>query len=84
MSKIISHRSTELGLRLPAPPIPRGEYVSVIVHGGIAYVSGQVSRAELAVITGPASSETPSSIATAAAHAWVLRALSALENGKRF
>ena len=79
MSKIISQRLTELGLRLPEPPIPRGEYVSVVVHGGIAYVSGQVSRADLAVITGPASSETPSSTAAAAAHVCVLRALSALE-----
>jgi enamine deaminase RidA (YjgF/YER057c/UK114 family) len=48
MSKIISQRLTELGLRLPEPPIPCGEYVSAVVHEGIAYVSGQVSRAELA------------------------------------
>lgn len=34
MSKIVSHRLTELGLRLPEPPIPRGEYVSIVVHGG--------------------------------------------------
>jgi hypothetical protein len=34
MSKIISQRMTELGLRLPEPPTPRGEYVSVVFHGG--------------------------------------------------
>jgi hypothetical protein len=34
MSNIISQRLTDPGLHLPEPPIPRGEYVSVVVHGG--------------------------------------------------
>jgi hypothetical protein len=34
MSKVMSQCLTELGLRLPEPLIPHGEYVSVVVHGG--------------------------------------------------
>jgi hypothetical protein len=58
MSKMISQRLTELGLRLPEPPIPRGEYVSVVVHEGIAYVSGQVSRSYRVNLNHKASSIT--------------------------
>jgi hypothetical protein len=31
MSNVIGQRLTEPGLRLLEPPIPRGEYVSVVV-----------------------------------------------------
>jgi len=37
---IVHKRLAELGLHLPEPPEPRGEYVAAVVHGGIAYVSG--------------------------------------------
>lgn len=67
-----------LGLPLPEPPAPRGKYSSVTVHGGIAYVSGQVSRLKDDVITGPVDENTPSEVLKLAAEACVLRALSAL------
>ncbi len=37
-----SERLRELGLELPPPPRPAGTYVPVVVHGGLAWVSGQV------------------------------------------
>lgn len=38
----IADRLTELGLVLPPPVAPRYAYDAVVVHGGIAYVSGQL------------------------------------------
>ncbi len=37
-----SERLRELGLELPPPPRPAGTYVPVVVHDGLAWVSGQV------------------------------------------
>ena len=37
-----SHRLTELGLILPTPARPAFKYVPVVVHGGLAFVSGQL------------------------------------------
>jgi enamine deaminase RidA (YjgF/YER057c/UK114 family) len=31
----------DLGIRLPEPPTPKGNYVPGLVHGGILYLSGQ-------------------------------------------
>lgn len=75
----ISKRLSELGLQLPEVPRPRGAYVPVVVHANIAYVSGQVSREGEATIRGPATSTTAPEIVIKAAHACVLRALSALD-----
>ena len=44
MTVDLDGRLALLGLELPLPPVPRGAYESVVIHGGIAYVSGQVSR----------------------------------------
>ncbi len=35
-------RLQELHLTLPPPPTPKGTYVPVLVHGGFAFVSGQI------------------------------------------
>lgn len=35
-------RLAEIGIVLPEPPAPAGAYVPVAVHGGTAYVSGQI------------------------------------------
>jgi enamine deaminase RidA (YjgF/YER057c/UK114 family) len=35
-------RLAERGIHLPPPPAPRGTYVPVTVHGGVAYVAGQI------------------------------------------
>ncbi len=76
---IVHKRLAELGLHLPEPPEPRGEYVAAVVHGGIAYVSGQVSREGQQVIAGPVTPDTPPAIVAQAARACVLRALSVLD-----
>jgi hypothetical protein len=36
----IENRLNELGLELPAPIVPPGNYELVKVHGGLAYVAG--------------------------------------------
>lgn len=79
----IRDRVEAFGLKLPSPPAPRGAYTAAVMHGGIAYVSGQVSRIGEETITGPVDEHTAPIIIRQAAHACVLRALStlaALEN----
>lgn len=71
-------RLAGLGLHLPDPPRARGEYVPVVVHGNVAYVSGQVSRVGDAVIAGPVRDDTPPDVVAKAGRACVARALSAL------
>jgi len=75
----VRERLAVLGLHLPEPPAPRREYVAAVVHGGLAYVSGQVSREGQQVITGPVTPDTPPAVLVHAARACVLRALSVLE-----
>jgi enamine deaminase RidA (YjgF/YER057c/UK114 family) len=74
----IAERLAELGLQLPDPPQPQGEYVPVVVHDGIAQVSGQVSRQGDTVIVGPVTADTPPGVVAHAGQACTLRALSAL------
>lgn len=38
----VSERLSELGIELPTPAPPAGLYNPVVVHGDVAYVSGQV------------------------------------------
>ena len=74
----IAARLAQLGLELPLTPLPRGAYVSAVVHDGIAYVSGQLSRVGDEVIAGPVSQTTPPVVMRHAARTCVLRALSVL------
>lgn len=78
MTTDIAGRLTQLGMTLPLAPSPRGAYVGVVIHDGIAYVSGQVSRVGDEVITGPVDHDTPPDIIRLAAQTCVLRALSVL------
>ena len=43
-------RLTELGIELPPPPKALASYVPVRIHGGLAYVSGQVASVDGAVV----------------------------------
>lgn len=74
----VAERLAGLGLRLPDPPQPRGEYVPVVVHDGTAHVSGQVSRWDDTVIAGPVTADTPPEVVAQAGQACTLRTLSAL------
>jgi len=76
----VKQKLADLGLQLPEPPEPRGEYVPVVVHENVAYVSGQVSREGSGVISGPVSGDTEAELVSRAAEACVLRTLSALEH----
>ncbi len=71
-------RLAELGMTLPPLPSPRGAYVGTVIHGGIAYVSGQVSRIGDELISGPVDYDTLPDIIQHAARTCVLRALSVL------
>ncbi len=48
----IDQRLSELGITLPQPAAPVAAYVPVVVAGGFAYVSGQVSSENGEMITG--------------------------------
>lgn len=48
----IAGRLVELGITLPKPAAPVASYVPVVVHGGMAYVSGQIAFRDGQVITG--------------------------------
>lgn len=78
MENNLRTRLGELGFQLPEAPRPRGKYIGVTVHNGIAYVSGQVSRLGGDVICGPVDENTSSHTIKLAAETCVLRALSAL------
>jgi enamine deaminase RidA (YjgF/YER057c/UK114 family) len=52
MAGRIEARLAELGLTLPDAPAPAANYVPFVVAGDIVYVSGQVSMAEGAFLTG--------------------------------
>lgn len=47
---MIQQRLQALGIELPLPATPKFAYVPVVVHGGIAYVSGQLPWVEGALI----------------------------------
>lgn len=74
----IRDRVEAFGLKLPSQPAPRGAYTASVIHDGIAYVSGQVSRIGDETITGPVDEHTAPIVIREAAQACILRALSAL------
>ena len=48
----IEEKLAELGLTLPQPAAPVAAYVPVVISGGMAYVSGQVSMKDGVLIKG--------------------------------
>jgi enamine deaminase RidA (YjgF/YER057c/UK114 family) len=67
------------GLTLPAPPTPRGTYVPVVVHGTLAFVSGQiVTDASGVVRPGLVDQDVPAEAARELAAKATLQGLSAL------
>ena len=69
----------QLGIVLPEPPAPRGQYVPAVVHDNVVYISGQLSRVGDYTLTGPVTSATSQHDIERAARVCVLRALSALD-----
>ncbi|WP_338570168.1 RidA family protein [Pseudomonas canadensis] len=75
----IRERIAALGLQLPEAPGPKGDYVPVTIHAGVAYVSGQVCRLGDGVISGPVTDQTSPAQVTQAGQICALRALSVLD-----
>ena len=48
----VEDKLAELGLTLPRPAVPVAAYVPVVIAGGMAYVSGQVSMKDGQLIKG--------------------------------
>jgi enamine deaminase RidA (YjgF/YER057c/UK114 family) len=48
----VAARLAELGITLPKAAAPVASYVPVVVHGGMAYVSGQISFVDGQLMTG--------------------------------
>jgi enamine deaminase RidA (YjgF/YER057c/UK114 family) len=72
-------RIAELRIELPQALPPAFQYVSVVVHGGMAWVSGQIPRqGDKIMLTGKVGAEVSVDQAKAAAEACVLQALSQL------
>ena len=73
-------RLTAKGYQLPAFPTPAYQYVAVVVHGGVAYVSGQIPREGNDIfVQGKVGEEVDLTTAQEAARRCVLSALAALK-----
>jgi len=77
----VRSRLEALGMSLPEATPPAFEYVAVVVHAGVAWVSGQIPRAGGKVMmTGKVGAEVDVEAAREAARACVLQALAQLES----
>jgi enamine deaminase RidA (YjgF/YER057c/UK114 family) len=73
-------RLTELGLTLPDPPAPGGNYVSAKIIGNLLYLSGVISTDANGIITGTAGANRTISEGYAAARACALTQLAVLKS----
>ena len=75
----IAARLADLGITLPRPAAPVASYVPVVVHGGMAYVSGQIAFHDGHVIKGRLGVNVTLEDGIAAARACGLMILAQLE-----
>src|SRR5262245_18959813 len=76
---MIEERLDELGIELPAAPLPVASYVPVKVVGGLAFVAGQIPMADGTVSpTGAVGNDVTTEEANAAARRCAIQALAAL------
>jgi enamine deaminase RidA (YjgF/YER057c/UK114 family) len=78
MSTGAEARLQQLGITLPTPPAPGGNYVPVRTVGHMAYLSGVISTGPDGVITGTAGANRTVAEANAAARACALMHLAVL------
>lgn len=77
---MIRERLDALGLKLPEPATPKFSYVPVVVHDGVAYVSGQLPWRDGALVaTGRVDDGVGMDVAREAARMCVLQALAVLQ-----
>jgi len=67
MTGFIDARLAELGLTLPAAPMPAANYVPFVVSGTMLYVSGQISQDESGLIKGRLGADMDVEVGAAAA-----------------
>ncbi len=72
-------RLLELGIVLPEPPAPGGNYVSAKTLGGLVYLSGVISTDSYGIITGTAGADRTITDGYAAARACALTQLAVLK-----
>ena len=76
---MIEEKLAALDLTLPQPAEPAFHYVPVMIHGGIAYVSGQLPKVDGEVrCTGKVGAEVSAEAAAKAARICVLQGLACL------
>lgn len=75
----IAARLAELGITLPKAAAPVASYVPVVVHNGMAYVSGQIAFSDGKVITGRLGEDVSLEDGMAAARACALMILAQLD-----
>ena len=77
----LEQRLADLGLVLPAAAIPGARYAAVVVHAGVAYVSGQLPReGDRVVAKGKLGRDLDIPAAQQGARIALLRALAALRD----
>ena len=77
----LEQRLSELGLVLPETAAPGARYAAVVVHDGVAYVSGQLPReGDRVVVAGKLGRDVTVAAAQAGARIALLRALAALRD----
>ena len=75
----IAARIAELGITLPKAAAPVASYVPVVVHGGMAYVSGQLPFVDGVVVTGRLGDDVSVEDGKAAARACALMIVAQLQ-----
>lgn len=75
----VAARLAELGITLPKAAAPVASYVPVVVHGGMAYVSGQIAFRDGKVMTGTLGKDVTLEDGQAAARACGLMILAQLD-----
>lgn len=80
MGEGIESRLRELGVALPAPPMPGGNYVSAKTVGSLVYLSGVISSSATGVITGTVGLDRGIEEGRAAARACALTQLAVLRD----
>jgi enamine deaminase RidA (YjgF/YER057c/UK114 family) len=73
-------RLAELGITLPKAAAPVASYVPVVVHGGMAYVSGQLPFVDGVVVKGRLGDDVSVADGQAAARACALMIVAQLES----
>ena len=77
----VEQRLCELGLSLPQAAAPGARYAAVVVHDGVAYVSGQLPReGDRVVVAGKLGRDVAVVAAQGGARIALLRALAALRD----